>query len=133
MNLRILLFLTLLAVGSSAQALKLSIWDRELQTKLGDGESNGNKFIVRLVSGYTGPVVVLFALTDEEKNKNIFQTLKNRYVGNLNEGQLILQLPLASNVDAQTFVSPTTTSSVPTSNISVSKLLGNYKFQVNLK
>ena len=85
------LLLSALLLSTPAHALKLSVWDSELQTKLGDGESSGNQLRVRLVGDYNGPVVVLFAPSDEERARNTFPGLKSRYSGVLRGGQLDLQ------------------------------------------
>lgn len=85
------LLLSALLLSTPAHALKLSVWDSELQTKLGDGESNGTQLRVRLVGDYNGPVVVLFAPSDEERARNTFPGLKSRYSGVLRGGQLDLQ------------------------------------------
>ena len=91
---RLLLFLLCLtALAPAAQALKVQVWDRELQTKVGDGESSGGKLVMQFVGDYDGPVVVLFAPTDEEKARVIFPGLKSRYNGTLSDGKLTLQLP----------------------------------------
>ncbi len=92
-----LLVLTLSALAAPAQALKMSVWDRELQTKLGDGETVGGVFTARLVGNYQGPVVVLFALSDDEKLRGTYPTLKTRYDGALDDGQLSLQLPAGTD------------------------------------
>ncbi|GAA5438537.1 hypothetical protein ACFQDE_09780 [Deinococcus caeni] len=85
------LLLSALLLSTPAHALKISVWDSELQTKLGDGESSGNQLRVRLVGDYNGPVVVLFAPSDEERARNTFPGLKSRYSGVLRGGQLDLQ------------------------------------------
>ena len=90
---RALLVLSLLALAPWAQGLKMSVWDRELQTPLGQGESVGGKFNVRMVGDYEGPVVILFALTDDEKARGSFSSLKSRYNGLLSGGELSLQAP----------------------------------------
>lgn len=82
--------LTTLLLSSPAAALQLIVWDRDLSTKLGDGESSGGKVTVRLAGDYNGPVVVLFAPTDEERSRGTFPGLKSRYVGTLVNGQLNL-------------------------------------------
>lgn len=86
------LILSALLLFTPAHALKISVWDNELQTKLGDGESSGNQLKLRLVGDYSGPVVVLFAPSDEERARNTFPNLKSRYSGVLRGGQLDLQL-----------------------------------------
>lgn len=80
--------LTLLTLSTPAAALQLIVWDRDLSTKLGDGESSGGKVTVRLAGDYSGPVVVLFAQSDEERARNAFPGLKSRYAGSLVNGQL---------------------------------------------
>lgn len=90
----VLLFLT--ALAPAAGALKVQVWDRELQTKVGDGESNGSKLVMQFVADYDGPVVVLFAPSDDEKTRVAFPGLKSRYNGTLSDGKLTLQVPAAS-------------------------------------
>lgn len=84
----LLALLTTLTATSPVSALQLLVWDRDLSTKLGDGESSGGKVTVRLAGDYNGPVVVLFAQSDEERARNAFPGLKSRYVGTLSNGQL---------------------------------------------
>lgn len=91
-----LAFLTLLPLAAPAQALRLIVWDRELQTKLGYGETNGDKMVVQLVKDYSGPVVVLFSRDDDEKARALYPTLKSRYDGTLKGGQLSLDTPNGS-------------------------------------
>jgi hypothetical protein len=85
--------LCLTALAPAAGALKVQVWDRELQTPLGSGESSGSKLVMQLVGDYDGPVVVLFAQTDEEKSRVTFPGLKSSYNGTLSKGQLTLQVP----------------------------------------
>ncbi|GGS05021.1 hypothetical protein [Deinococcus sedimenti] len=82
--------LTTLLLSSPAAALQLIVWDRDLSTKLGDGESSGGRVTVRLAGDYSGPVVVLFAPSDEERTRGAFPGLKSRYVGTLTNGTLNL-------------------------------------------
>ena len=94
---RILFFLLCLtALAPAAGALKVQVWDRELQTKVGDGESSGSKLVIQFVGDYDGPVVVLFAQTDEEKARVTFPGLKSSYNGTLSKGQLTLQVPASA-------------------------------------
>lgn len=123
MTRRSLTLLALLTLAAPAQALKLSVWDRELQTKLGDGESVGGKFNVRLVGDYDGPVVVLFAQTDEEKARAAFPGLKNRYNGTLMAGQLSLQPVVSSSFSG-------TSLPVPNSGVTLAKFLAPFKLIV---
>ncbi|MBZ9714781.1 hypothetical protein [Deinococcus multiflagellatus] len=83
--------LTLLSLSAPAGALQLIVWDREMNIKLGSGESSGGRMTVRLVDDYDGPVVVLFAPSDDERARGTFAGLKSRYTGTLNDGQLILE------------------------------------------
>ncbi|WP_051668337.1 hypothetical protein [Deinococcus frigens] len=85
--------LCLTALAPTAGALKVQVWDRELQTKVGDGESSGSKLMMQFVGDYDGPVVVLFAQTDEEKSRATFPGLKSSYNGTLSKGLLTLQVP----------------------------------------
>ncbi|WP_412027391.1 hypothetical protein [Deinococcus yunweiensis] len=118
-----LLILALSVLASPAQALKMSVWDRELQTKLGDGETVGGVFTARLVGNYQGPVVVLFALSDEEKLRGTYSTLKTRYDGALNDGQLSLQLPAGTDRAA----------SAPNGALTLSKFLNLYRLRLTLQ
>ncbi|GAA5514327.1 hypothetical protein Dcar01_03082 [Deinococcus carri] len=86
------LALTLLALASPAQALKLIVWDRDLQTKLGYGETSGDRMKVQLVKDYSGPVVVLFSREEDEKARALYPTLQTRYDGTLRAGQLTLDV-----------------------------------------
>ncbi|BDP43258.1 hypothetical protein DAETH_32270 [Deinococcus aetherius] len=90
---RTLALLTMIALASPAQALKLIIWDRELQTKLGYGETTGKGMTVQLVKDYTGPVVALFSREDEEKAAGLYASVQSRYDGFLRAGQLNLETP----------------------------------------
>lgn len=88
-----LALLTLLPLAAPAQAVRLIVWDRELQTKLGYGETTGEQMKVQLVKDYSGPVVVLFSREDEEKTRGLYPALKSRYDGDLKAGQLTLDTP----------------------------------------
>lgn len=90
---RALALMTLLALATPAQALKLIVWDRELQTKLGYGETSGDRMVVQLVRDYSGPVYVLFSRDDDEKAQGLYPSLKGRYDGALKGGQLTLDAP----------------------------------------
>lgn len=78
----------LLLLACPAQALKLVVWDNELQTKLGAGESSGGRFSVQLVKEYSGPVKVLFSQSADEKTRGLFPGLQSSYDGLLKNGQL---------------------------------------------
>ncbi|GMA15671.1 hypothetical protein E5F05_21010 [Deinococcus metallilatus] len=91
-RIRTLAFLTLLALASPAQALKLIVWDRELQTKLGYGETSGGRMTVQLVQDYSGPVVALFSREEDEKARSLYPSLQSRYDGTLKAGQLTLDV-----------------------------------------
>ncbi|GAA5533784.1 hypothetical protein [Deinococcus aluminii] len=91
-RIRTLAFLTLLALASPAQALKLIVWDRELQTKLGYGETSGGRMTVQLVQDYSGPVVALFSREEDEKARSLYPGLQSRYDGMLKAGQLTLDV-----------------------------------------
>lgn len=69
-----------------AQALQVIVWDRDLQTKLGYGETLGSKLNMQLVSDYSGPVVILMARDGNEKTT--YTGLQSRYDGLLKNGQL---------------------------------------------
>ncbi|MEW6421026.1 MAG: hypothetical protein AB1511_04765 [Deinococcota bacterium] len=87
-----LVFLTLLTLASPAQALKLIVWDRELQTKLGYGETSGGRMTVQLVQDYSGPVVALFSREEDEKARGLYLGLQSRYDGTLKTGLLTLEV-----------------------------------------
>lgn len=87
---RALLFVTALCLAAPAGALTLTVWDRELQTKLGYGETVGNKLNLQVVGNYAGPVVVLFAQSESERSRGTFPDLETRYDGVLRAGQLSL-------------------------------------------
>lgn len=134
------LFALFIALTSSGQALKMAVWDREMQTTLGAGESSGNKFNVQLIKNYSGPVVVIFSQTEEEKKSSTFQGLKTRYDGVLKNGQLTLMpdpiekaAPIAAPYSAP-IATATTTGSVAAqplnASLSISKLLLPYKLNV---
>lgn len=86
------LVLTLLALATPAQALKLTVWDPELQLKVGYGETNGSRMTVQLVKDYSGPVVALFSREDDEKARGLYPSLQSRYPGILRNGQLTLEV-----------------------------------------
>lgn len=88
-----LALLAVLACASPARALKLIVWDRELQTKLGYGETDGKDMTVQLVKDYTGPVVVLFSREDDEKAAGLYPNVQSRYDGFLRASQLTLETP----------------------------------------
>ncbi|WP_415789673.1 hypothetical protein [Deinococcus saxicola] len=92
--------LCLTALAPAAEALKVQVWDRDLQTKVGDGQTSGSKLVMQFVGDYDGPVVVLFAQTDEEKSRVLFPGLKSSYNGSLSKGQLTLQVPGAAGASA---------------------------------
>lgn len=91
-RIRTFALLTLLALACPAGALKLIVWDRDLQTKLGYGESSGSQMTVQLVRDYSGPVVVLFSREEDEKARGLYPTVKSRYDGTLRTGQLTLDV-----------------------------------------
>lgn len=102
MNRTALILLSLLALAAPAQALKLIVWDSELQTKLGAGESSGNKFSVQLVKDYSGPVKVIFSQSADEKTKGLFPGLQSSYDGTMKNGQLTLLTGTALTSTAST-------------------------------
>ncbi len=87
---RLLLPLLFFALATPGQALKLIVWDSEMQTKLGAGESSGSKFNLQLVKDYSGPVKVIFSQSADEKSRNTFSSLQSSYDGLLKNGQLSL-------------------------------------------
>lgn len=86
--LRLLLVLAALS-AVPAQAVQLVVWDPELQTKLGFGETVGNKLNLQLVPDYSGPVVALFSRESGEKNS--YPGLLPRYSGQLRGNVLTLE------------------------------------------
>lgn len=111
-----LVLLTLLATSlltGSAGALQAIVWDRDLQIKLGYGELSSNKLSMRVVGNFSGPVVVLFARDDSEKNS--FIGLQPRYDGFLKNGQLSVDLPDAAE------------------NVTFTKFLSSYKLTASLQ
>ncbi|WP_175607514.1 hypothetical protein [Deinococcus marmoris] len=122
---RILLpLLCLTALVPAAGALKVQVWDRELQTKVGDGESSGSKLVMQFVGDYDGPVVVLFAQTDEEKSRVMFPGLKSSYNGSLSKGQLTLQVPGVSGASV-------TRDSAANTSLTLSKFLTPFKLTLS--
>ncbi|GGK40235.1 hypothetical protein GCM10008955_37490 [Deinococcus malanensis] len=101
---RFLIPLLLLVLASPAGALQFIVWDRDFQTKVGYGESSGGKFNVQLLPRYSGPVVVLFSQTDEERRRATFPTLLSRYDGFLRGGQLIIETPGNDDVTLSKFL-----------------------------
>lgn len=104
--------LLMLLLSLPAQALQLIVWDRDLQTKLGYGESSGGKLNMQLVNDYSGPVVLLIAREGNERA--MYTGLESRYDGLLKNGQLALKDDNGQNVN-------------------LSKLLGNYKISLNIQ
>ncbi|MFB9993843.1 hypothetical protein ACFFLM_17940 [Deinococcus oregonensis] len=125
MKRRLFFLIFLLALAAPAQGLKLIVWDRELQTKLGYGESSGSKFSVQMVGNYNGPVVVLFSQTDDEKDRGSFPGLQSRYDGTLKGGQLTLQAS-EQRLSAQS-VTPNGT---PNTALTLARFLSAYKLNV---
>ncbi|WP_424950834.1 hypothetical protein [Deinococcus sp.] len=82
--LALLAFLTL----APAQAVQLVVWDTQLQTKLGYGETVNGRLNLQLVTDYSGPVIALFSRDDSEKNS--YPGLLPRYGGLLRGGVLTL-------------------------------------------
>lgn len=115
----------LLALAAPAQGLKLIVWDRELQTKLGYGESSGSKFNVQMVGNYSGPVVALFSQTDEEKAKGSFAGLQSRYDGTLKAGQLTLQAP------EQRLSAGSLNAAAPNTTLTLARFLAAFKLSVS--
>ncbi|MPY67039.1 hypothetical protein F8S09_10110 [Deinococcus sp. SDU3-2] len=84
--------LLLLTLVSGAGALKLRVFDPELQLNLGYGESSGGRMTVQLVRNYSGPVVLLFSRSEDERNEGLFLNLQPRYLGTLKAGQLTVEV-----------------------------------------
>ena len=107
----VLALAALSALSLPAQALKLTLWDRDLQTKVAYGESVGGKFNVKFDKDYEGPVIALFSQTDDERARGSFGGLQSSYTGRLQDGQIVLEVasksvPLARLL--QTFKLPVT-------------------------
>ena len=81
--------LVALLTSAPAQAVQLVVWDTQLQTKLGYGETVNGKLNLQLVTDYSGPVIALFARDDSEKNS--YPGLLPRYSGQLRGGVLTLE------------------------------------------
>ncbi|GAA4004673.1 hypothetical protein GCM10022631_14590 [Deinococcus rubellus] len=105
--------LVMLLLQTSAGALQVIVWDRDLQTKLGYGELSGSKLNLQLVTDYTGPVVVLFARDSSEKSA--YSGLAPRYDGVLKNGQLNLDMPDSPD------------------NVTLSKFLGSFKLSLSVQ
>lgn len=123
---RKLLLLALLLIPAHAQALKLTLWNRDLTSKVGAAESSGNKFNLQVVKEYSGPVIALFSQSEDERKAGLFPGLQNRYDGFLKAGQLSLLLPddrseAADNVPGNAAAAPA---------IGLGKLLQPYKLNV---
>lgn len=93
------LSLFILLFGTTSQALKLVVWDTELQAKVGWGESQDGKFRVSFVAKYNGPVVMVFSQTAQEKKKHMFPDLKNKYEGVLKDSRLNIDVSAYSDDD----------------------------------
>ncbi len=105
--------LVTLLLQTSAGALQVIVWDRDLQTKLGYGELSGSKLNLQLVTDYSGPVVVLFARDGSEKSA--YSGLAARYDGVLRNGQLGLDTPGSAD------------------NVTLSKFLGSFKLSLSVQ
>lgn len=130
-----LTLLSLLILAAPAQALKVIVWDGELQTKLGAGESSGSKFSVQLVKDYSGPVKVLFSQSAEEKARGTFNGLLNSYDGTLKNGVLTLVVP---DPEAKTATQGSTPATTPApapapNNQTFSKFLQQFKLTVSVQ
>jgi len=88
---RSLALLTLLALATPAQALKLIVWDPELQTVLGHGETSGGRLNVQLLQDYVGPVKLIFSRDEDEKARGLYSGIQSGYNGTLKAGQLTLK------------------------------------------
>lgn len=89
---RTLAALLLLTLAPWAGALKLRVLDPELQLNLGYGETSGSRMTVQLVRNYSGPVVLLFSRSEDERNEGLFLNLQPRYLGILKAGQLTVEV-----------------------------------------
>lgn len=84
----------LLGLAAPVGALDMMVWDGELQTKLAYGQTGaGEKLRGEVLQGAGGPVVVLFSLSDAEKNHRAFAGLQARYEGVIKGDKLLLKLP----------------------------------------
>lgn len=125
------LLLCLLLLACPAQALKLVVWDNEMQTKVGAGESSGNKFNVQFVKDYSGPVKVIFSQSADERAKGLFPGLQSSYDGLLRNGQLSLNTePDAKSRGAVVQNAPLGGVLSPNSAQSLGKFLQQYKLSV---
>jgi len=86
------LVLTLFALATPAQALKLTVWDPELQLVVGYGETSGSRMTVQLLKDYSGPVKVVFSREEDEKARNLYPSLQSSYPGTLKARQLTLEV-----------------------------------------
>ena len=122
----------LLLLACPAHALKLVVWDNEMQTKLGAGESSGNRFNVQFVRDYSGPVRVIFSQSADERSRGLFPGLQSSYDGLLKNGQLSL-FPAP---DARARAAGATTAPGATQNMqapdsqSLSRFLQQYKLSL---
>ena len=90
---RTLALLTLLGLAAPAQALKLIVWDPELDLQVGFGESSGGRMTVELIQGYVGPVKLIFSRDEDEKARGLYPNLQSGYNGVMKDGQIILDTP----------------------------------------
>jgi hypothetical protein len=86
------LLLTLLALATPAQALKLTVWDPEIKIKVGYGETTASRMTVELLQNYNGPVKLVFAREEDEKARGLYPTLQSSYEGALKAGTLTLNI-----------------------------------------
>ena len=121
--------LLLLLLASPVQALKLVVWDNEMQTKVGAGESSGNRFNVQLVKDYSGPVKVLFSQSADEKARGQFPGLQSSYDGLLKNGQLSLLVP-EKVVPDKNQRGPASLQNATEDSQSLSKFLQQYKLNL---
>lgn len=132
-----------LLLAPPASALKMSIWDREMQTTLGAGESNGNRFNVQLIKNFSGPVIVIFSQSDEERRNSTYAGLQNRYDGVLKNGQLTL-MPETTHKDKadkpenrpatpQAGTTPALTTAARSVGLTLTRLLQQFKLTVTVQ
>lgn len=125
------LLLCLLLLACPAQALKLVVWDNEMQTKVGAGESSGNRFNVQFVKDYSGPVKVIFSQSADERAKGLFPGLQSSYDGLLRNGQLTLDTePAAKGRSSAAVQNAPLGGALLPSNQTLSRFLQQYKLNV---
>ena len=119
-----LALLSLLALSTPAQALKLVVWDPDLKNKVAYGETSGGRFNVKYDKDYSGPVVALFSQSEDEKARGTYSGLRSSYEGVLRGGQLLMAL----EGEASTAARNSGAALLP-----LPRLLQPYKLNVNIQ